>query len=301
MMSFLPAPLTGLICIVLYVFNTLIWLIPILFFSLLKAILPIKLLSTYLTHLLDLSASSWVAVNTFIQRLFTPVEIDCEGLNQLSTKEWYLVLSNHQSWVDILVLQRVFSGRIPFLKFFLKKELIWVPLLGLAWWALEFPFMKRYSREFLAKHPHLRGKDIETTRLACEKFKVKPVSVMNFVEGTRFTKRKHDKQGSNFKSLLNPRAGGIAFALNAMGEHFTYILDVSIYYPDGVPTFWQYVSGTIKRVKVSVKILPVEQHLIGDYFNDMEFKNRFQHWVNNLWLDKDRELSRLAAHGINKE
>ncbi len=66
-----------------------------------------------------------------------------QGVDSLHQRGWYLVSSNHQSWVDILVLQRIFHGRIPFLKFFLKQELIWVPVIGLAWWALDFPFMKR--------------------------------------------------------------------------------------------------------------------------------------------------------------
>ena len=110
------------------------------------------------------------------------------------------------------------TAAVPFLKFFLKKELIWVPILGIAWWALDFPFMKRYSAAVLKKRPHLRGKDIEITRQACKKFKSLPVSIMNFVEGTRFTREKHDKQKSPFTHLLKPKAGGIGFVLSTMGE-----------------------------------------------------------------------------------
>jgi 1-acyl-sn-glycerol-3-phosphate acyltransferase len=133
-------------------------------------------------------ATLWISHQRHqLKDLSTRSTWDVRGVDQLQEKDWYLVLSNHQSWVDILVLQKVLNRRIPMLKFFLKKELIWVPFLGLAWWALDFPFMKRYSKKFLAANPHLKGKDLDRTKKACEKFKHTPVSVMNFVEGTRFT------------------------------------------------------------------------------------------------------------------
>src|SRR3546814_9530339 len=109
-----------------------------------------------------------------------------------------------------------FNRRIPLLKFFLKQELIKVPLLGLAWWALDFPFRKRFTRAEIEANPSLKGKDLETTRKACEKFKEMPTSVMNFFEGTRFTQAKHDQQQSPYEFLLKPKAGGTAFALSAM-------------------------------------------------------------------------------------
>ena len=132
-------------------------------------------------------AEGWIGTNNAMFRLMGSLPLDTRGLEGLSTREWYLVVSNHRSWVDILVLQAVFNRRIPFLKFFLKQQLIWVPFLGLAWWALDFPFMRRHSPEYLEKHPEQRGKDLDVTRRACEKFRLIPTSVMNFVEGTRFT------------------------------------------------------------------------------------------------------------------
>jgi len=290
MFSFLPRPITTLFSLLLYVVNTLFWLIPILIFSLLKALIPIKPWQKLMSYLLDAMASYWVAINTLNQNLFTPFKLHITGLDKLTLKDWYLVICNHQSWVDILILQRVFHGKIPFLKFFLKKELIYVPFLGLAWWALDFPFMKRFSREFLAKNPHLKGQDIETTRKACAKFKYKPVSVMNFLEGTRFTATKHKKQQSSFQHLLKPKAGGIAFVLDAMREHLTTIVDVTIYYPQGIPTFMDFVSGKVREVYVDIKTIPIDENIIGDYFNDPKYKTHFQQWVNQLWLDKDKRL-----------
>ena len=164
-------------------------------------------------------AEAWIGTNNAIFRLMGSLPLDTRGLEGLSTREWYLVLSNHRSWVDILVLQAVFNRRIPFLKFFLKQQLIWVPFLGLAWWALDFPFMRRYTAAYLEKHPEHRGKDLEVTRRACEKFRLIPTSVMNFVEGTRFTPAKHAAFKSPYRNLLPTRAGGTSFVLSVDGRH----------------------------------------------------------------------------------
>lgn len=294
MLSFLPNIVLGCLSLTLYFFNTLFWLIPIILFSFMKALLPFSAWQKLFSYLLDAMASNWVIINTGIQKLLTQVKFEVTGLEGLSPNGWYLVVSNHQSWVDILVLQRLLHKRIPFLKFFLKKELIYVPFLGLAWWALDFPFMKRYSKEFLAKNPHLKGKDIETTRKACNKFKYKPVSVMNFLEGTRFTAAKHQKQQSPFEHLLKPKAGGIAFVLDAMGEHLNKMVNVTIYYPNGIPTFFDFISGKVTAINVAIETTEISKDMIGDYFNDNDFQENFQQKVNQLWLDKDAKLTHFA-------
>lgn len=291
MLHFLPKPLIGTLSFLLYIGNTLFWAVPILFLAVLK-LPPVKRWQTWMTYLLDTCASAWITLNNVTTRLFTRIRWDIKGIENLSVKDWYLVVANHQSWVDILVLQKIFNRQIPFLKFFLKKELIYVPVIGICWWALDFPFMKRYSAAFLEKYPHLKGKDIATTRKACEKFRYKPVSVMNFLEGTRFEPKKHQYQQSPFQHLLKPKAGGISFVLNAMGEHLHKLLDVTIYYPKGSPSFWDYISGKVHDIKVRVRVLPIERQWIGDY-EDPEFRAQFQQWVNQLWHEKDQQLIEL--------
>lgn len=300
MFSFLPAPLIGAISFLLYALNTFLWLIPIIIFSFLKALIPLKGWQKVFSYLLDQMASNWVGVNTGIQNLFTRVTFNVSGVDNLSIKDWYLVVSNHQSWVDILVLQRLLHGKVPFLKFFLKKELIYVPFLGIAWWALDFPFMKRYSQAFLKKNPHLIGSDIETTRKACAKFKAKPVSVMNFIEGTRFTPEKHSKQKSPFEHLLRPKAGGIGFVLDAMGEHLTKVINVTIYYPEGIPGYFDFISGKVKTISVDVQTFDITDDITGDYFNDKVYKQQFQQWLNQLWLEKDQTLASMIEQENNR-
>ena len=291
MLHFLPRPLTGALSMLLYILNTLFWSVPIMILALLK-LPPLTRWQSWMTYLLDACAVSWISVNNFTTRLFTRIRWHISGLEKLSRKDWYLVLANHQSWADILVLQNVFNRKIPFIKFFLKKELIYVPVIGLCWWALDFPFMKRYSKAFLQRNPHLQGKDIETTRRACRKFRFKPAAIMNFVEGTRFTREKHDKQQAPYQNLLKPKAGGAAFVLGAMGEQLHKILDITIHYPKGIPTFWDYISGKVRDITVQVNVPPITPDLLGDY-NDNQYRERFQQWINQLWQQKDQQLTAL--------
>jgi len=193
------------------------------------------------------------------------------------------------------VLQRVFRRKIPLLKFFIKRELLWFPIMGQAWWALDFPFIKRYREALLRRKPHLRGKDLEITRRACEKFKHIPISIMNFVEGTRFSLEKQCRQGSPFRNLLKPKAGGIASVLGIMGDRIHRVLDVTIVYPGGAKGFWSMLCGRIREVRVKVRALPVGPELLGDYANDLAFRERLQTWLNGLWAEKDRLIEEMKA------
>jgi 1-acyl-sn-glycerol-3-phosphate acyltransferase len=248
-----------------------------------------------LDKLLITIATLWIGINSFNSKLFCKIDWDIRGLEKLKEKEWYLILSNHQSWVDILVLQTTLNQKIPMLKFFLKQELIWVPFLGLAWWALDFPFMKRYSKKQLIEKPHLKGKDLASTRKACEKFKHTPISIINFVEGTRFTPQKKISQNNHFKYLLSPKAGGVAFVLNSMGDYFHNIIDITIVYPDKIPTFWEYISGRVNKIVIDFEVIPLTDSLMGDYLNDPEYKDHFFAWLNRLWQKKDEKIDEMKA------
>ena len=294
MLHVLPPLLRGIIATFLLFANTLFWCWPLFALALLKLILPFAPIQRGLRFAMHWIAESWIAINRFWMRLVQPIEWDIEGLEKLDMTHSWLVTSNHQSWVDILALQYQFNHRLPLLKFFLKQELIWVPVIGLCWWALEFPFMKRYSKAYLAKHPEKQGQDLATTRKACERYKTNPVSVFNFLEGTRFTPEKHDQQNSPFQHLLKPKAGGIAFVLDAMGEQLHSLVNVTLYYPEGRPKLWDLLSGQVKRIVMRIQIMPIPEQFLGkSYDQDMEYRAEFQEWVNQLWLEKDQQLSQL--------
>ncbi|MGD8268426.1 MAG: acyltransferase [Desulfobacterales bacterium] len=281
------APLRGIFSLTVYTVNTLFWS-PLLFaVAIIKLLVPATRFRRWCNAILNFIAVRWIAVNNLNLRFISRVRIQTRGVEALRAGNWYLVLSNHQSWVDILMLQHIFHRRIPFLKFFIKQELIWMPVLGLAWWALDFPFVKRYSRQVLARKPHLRGTDIEITRKACAKFSQLPVSIMNFVEGTRFTPAKKRRQQSPYRHLLRPKSGGIALVLHTLGDQMTSILDVTIVYPQGAPFFWDLLCGRLEEVRVHVREIPIRRVPRGNYFDDPEFRGDFQEWVNGLWVEKD--------------
>ena len=295
MLSILPGAIRGSLSLILYIFNTVFWCLPLFVMVLAKGAIPSESWRRKCSRVLNAIAENWIWVNNQNQKLVGNTSWEVQGVDTMERSEWYLVLANHQSWVDILVLQRIFHRKIPFLKFFIKKELFWFPILGQAWWAMDFPFVKRYTKSDLQKRPHLKGKDLEITRKACGKFKKIPVSIMNFVEGTRFTNQKHRGQRSPYPHLLKPKAGGIAFVLGAMGEQIHRVLDVTIVYPDGVKGFWALLCGNIRNIKVRVRSLPVSAELLGDYANDGNFRAGMQSWLNSLWAEKNRYIEEMLT------
>ncbi|MFB4248804.1 acyltransferase [Pseudomonas idahonensis] len=288
--------LTGCFVTLLLLLNTLVLFGPLMVFALLKLLLPGRL-RDYASAAVMWIAETWAEIDKLIFALCIPTRWDIRGGDGLRVDTSYLVVSNHQSWVDIPALIQTLNRRTPFFKFFLKKELIWVPFLGLAWWALDYPFMKRYSKAFLAKHPELQGKDLEITKAACELFKRQPVTVVNYLEGTRFTEAKRQQQNSPFQHLLKPKAGGVAFVLAALGEQLDAVLDVTVVYPqERIPGFWDLICGSVPKVIIDIRTRELDPALRhGDYENDPAFRQQVQDWVNQLWTDKDQRISELLG------
>jgi 1-acyl-sn-glycerol-3-phosphate acyltransferase len=255
-------------------------------------ILPIPAFQRVCSRLAHWAYRRWSWHNRQLIELFNPVEWQLSGVSELKQDRWYLLISNHKSWLDIPVLTQFALERIPEPKFFLKEELKWVPFIGSASWALDMPFMKRYSQTQVAKNPALQGKDIETTKKSCEKFRHQPTTIINFVEGTRFTPQKKRHKNSPFQHLLPAKAGGIAFTLASMGNQFDAVLDVTLLYPDNPGhVALDMLLGRLKRVVIQVEVLPVDDSIIGDYFNDPAYRQRFQQWLNQRWVNKDQQIA----------
>ncbi len=288
MLARLPAAVRGILTAFILGVNTVLVSASLVPPALLKLLVPATAVRRGCDRVLNALASGWVAINNAWIAAVQPARWDVQGVESLHPRGWYLVSSNHQSWVDILVLQRIFHGHIPFLKFFLKQELIWVPVIGLAWWALDFPFMKR-GRGQGARHS-----DLKTTREACEKFKRIPTTVINFVEGTRFTPAKHAAQQSPYRHLLKPKIGGLGIALATMGEQFEALLDVTIVYPHGAPRFWDLLSGRLDAVTVRVQQRAIPPEVLGgDPLGDKAYRQRIGAWVEQQWTDKDHLIGEL--------
>jgi 1-acyl-sn-glycerol-3-phosphate acyltransferase len=276
--------------------NTVVWIVPVMLLALVKLIVPVKPVRRVITRGLMTMAENWISGNALILAGSGSRTWSLDGAEDLDRQGWYLVLANHQTWVDIVVLQIAFNRRIPLLKFFIKQQLIWFPLLGIGFWALDMPFMKRYSPSYLAKHPEKKGKDLEATRKACEKFRDTPTSVINFVEGTRFSEEKRVARNSPYRQLLPPRAGGVAVAISSMGETFDAIVDVTLVYPDRVPKFWDMVCGERVTVTVDVQTRPIDAEILaGDYENDREFRRNVHCWLAGIWEDKDARIAAIKG------
>lgn len=253
-------------------------------FILLK-LLPIAGLRIACTKILNALAQSWCGRNSWWIGVNNPIRWSVDIPHDLTMHGWYLVMCNHQSWVDIVVLQKIFHQKIPFLKFFIKRELIYIPLLGLAWWALDFPFVRRRGRATARQ-------DLQAARQACEKFRHVPTSVISFVEGTRFTTAKHQAHTSPYQHLLPPKSGGLGVALETMGGLFTAALDVTIVYPDGVPCFADVMAGRVREVVVHVQLVPIPNDCLPQASGSIVRAN-VQNWLNGLWQAKDERIAQL--------
>ncbi|WP_417344623.1 acyltransferase [Ferrimonas sp.] len=295
MLNFLPSPVLFLLNATLAALNIALWSTLILMLALLKLVLPIRAARLKLSAMANGCMRYWVVLNHAIFGLTTRTRWNITGLDdRLSPQGWYLVLSNHMSWADIFVVSIVLRDKIPMLKFFLKHQLIYIPLMGMACWALDMPFMRRYSKSQVAKNPKLKGKDIETTRKACAKFRDIPTSVINFIEGSRLTPEKHKRQRSPYRYLLKPKAGGIAFAMSTLGDQFRHVVDLTIVYPGARDKIMaSLLGGELDTIAVDVRVIPMSEVPQGDYDQDKEYRVEFQRWLNELWQEKDLKIEQL--------
>ena len=241
--------------------------------------------------------NSWLSVNNWLIDHVLPntqwdISID-ENL-QLSMQGRYLMTCNHQSWVDTTVNQYFGLTRMPLTRFFTKWELIFIPFVGQAFKILGFPMMKRHSKAQIAKKPELKDRDMEEARKACQQLLSQPFTLLNYLEGTRFTKEKHDQQQSPYQHLLKPKAGGLALALNILGDQIDALVDMTIVYPDGVPGYSEFWLGEVPRIAVNLRKINIPDWVLGgNYEDDAEYRERFQQWVHELWLEKDQLIESM--------
>ncbi|MBD3894309.1 acyltransferase [Halomonas sp. ML-15] len=283
--------LKGLVSALLLIVTTLFWGIPLFVLILLKLIAPGRQAKLRVLSGLNGVALNWIGANLWWMRRWLKPQLDIRSPDDLSPQRWWLVLSNHRSWTDIFVLQFALHRRIPMPRFFLKQQLIWIPIVGQAWWALEFPFMRRYSRAKLARNPGLAERDRRATQRMCERARQMPLAIYNFVEGTRFTVAKRDAQDSPYRHLLRPKAGGIAQVASLLGDDLSGILDATLSYAKPNPTFWGFLCGREGLIHCHIRRLEVPNWMPGgDYHQDPDYKERFHSWINALWQDKDHTL-----------
>ena len=283
----------GVLGFLAVVINTLFWCLFLLTIAIFKLLIPTESWKRLCTKLIINIGECWIYCNgLWIQALHRP-RWNVEGFEELDSSNWYLAVANHQSWADIFVLQGITNRKIPMLKFFMKHVLIWVPVIGLAWWALDMPFLKRYTKEEIQKNPELRGKDIKAMEKSFERYSRYPVSIFSFAEGTRFTKEKNDNQLSQFEYLLNPKIGGIGLTLTTM-PYIKLLLDFTIHYEDERRSFWDFLCGRMSKADVRVRQINIPDNLLSkNYEDDPIFRENLKEWVYDIWSDKEKYLEEV--------
>lgn len=261
--------------------------------AVLKVLLPVPQLQRLFTrYLVWIAGVLWVGGNHLVLRLVHGAPTGRFVEPTLDPQRSWLVVGNHQSWADILILTDVLWRRAPFPRFFLKRQLLWVPLIGFVCWAMDMPFMKRHSAAAIAADPSLRSEDLNTTRRACQRFRGTPVTVVNYLEGTRCTPSKRKATGSPYAHLLKPKSAGLTFALHAMGDQFAGIVDLTIAYcPSPYPRVWSFLAGEQRNAYVHARLREMPEQLgASGPSEEAELRGHIKSWVNTVWSEKDAEM-----------
>lgn len=273
---------------------TLVLIVPMLLTALVKLAVPVERVRSACRRIVVWIAQRWLDLLVGLFRVLIDTRFEITGDAGADRRHSYVMICNHQSWADVPVLLYVFHGRVPFWRFFLKRGLIWMPVLGLAFWALEYPFVRFPSRETLQRHPERRGENLRTARRALAHLHGRATTVVNFPEGAIFSRDRQMNQRARYRHLLRPRAGGTALMLAALGDRLDALLDVTLHFPDGPPSLWAFIANRVPRVRLHVRRVEVPPEMTrGDYENDPSFRHRFQDWLNGLWREKDERLTRM--------
>lgn len=246
-------------------------------------------------------ANRWIANNNYlIDHLLPHLDLRLHLPDDLSVTGKYILISNHQSWVDTTLTQYISQNRLPLTRFFAKSELLYIPIVGQAFYFLDFPMMKRYSPQAIAKNPSLKNRDVEEARRACAMLANKPFTLLNYLEGTRYTEKKHALQHSPYQGLLKPKAGGLALAIAALGDKVDGILDMTIVYPDGIPTYSDLWKGNLRRVGIDVRHIALPEDLkqrllAGQYQTDEQTRADMYAWVDRIWQEKQTIMAIMTA------
>ena len=281
----------GALSFFLVAVNTLFWCFFLLSIAIFKLLVPIESFKRLCTKWIIAIGECWIFCNGLWIRLLHEPQWTVTGFDSLNQSDWYLAMANHQSWADIFVLQGITNRKVPMLKFFMKDVLIWVPVIGLAWWALDMPFLKRYTEEQIKKDPSLRGKDVVEMKKSFGRFARYPVSIFSFSEGTRFTEAKRVSQDSPYDQLLRPKSGGIGLTLSTM-PYIKKVLDFTIKYNSKHRTFWDFLCGRMSNVEIQVKIIDVPENLLQkNYIEDEKFREELKEWLYSVWEEKNKFLN----------
>lgn len=248
------------------ILNLSIWLIPLLAFSIIKIVVRIQPVTYLCNQVLEFIYRAAVRVDTIWMKHVIGIQIHIKG--QLPDHPAPIIVSNHQTWFDIPVIQHTVTDHGPILKFLIKRQLVWVPIIGWICYALNFPRLYRGQGE------NAREQDYAAIKAASGTLSAERGALLIFAEGTRFTPRKHDLQSSPYQHLLHPRPGGLKIALETAPPD-TPVVDLTVVYRNGEKNFWRGLHGACPNIDVTIRT----------YFASDITDARL--WLDNRWREKD--------------
>ena len=258
-----------------------------------RGIIPIKIFKIYLAKISNIIGDLTVYGLKLIMLLMHGNNISIISNQEFDRNEWYMAMSNHQSWADIFILLVAANYKLPLLKFFMKRELWWIPFVFLANKTLNMPFVNRHSKKEIEQNPSLRNQDYENTLKSCKRFLRTPSTIFSYAEGTRFTDEKHAQQESQYNNLLEPKIGGMATALSAIPGINT-LVDYTVVYKSKKRDAWSFLKGDMKHVKVLVTKYKIPDNLKNrNYANDKDYRDEFKNWIESIWAVKDKKIEEL--------
>lgn len=210
----------------------------------------------------------------------------------LSQDKSYVMVINHRSHVDILVILAVFYDQIPNVKFFLKRSLFWVPFLGQFCYLMNYVFVSKIKTNLVRRDPSMVQKQRDLISQQCRGLVKSPVTLAVFAEGTRYVAEKKLGVKKVFRNLLAPQPAGIALALEASARHISDLLDITLVYDVGFVSAWLLLSGQVNDIEIHAQTFDVtKSNLVGDYVRDRNYRKYFSEWVRSLWQRKDGLLT----------
>ena len=291
MLYFLPWPILLPLNLCLMAFNILLCATPVLAVDCFRLLLPFRWAQVLAERCNYGSYRMFAALNAMAIALTNRIEWDVRGNDFAPVHRSCIIICNHLSWADIVLLCHIYRGRIPTMKFFLKKSLLYIPVLGQACWGLGMPFLNRYSRAQLIRNPALRARDLESTRRACRRLSYAPLALINFVEGTRYTPQKAALANSPYRHLMVPKSPALAIAMGELGHEIEALFNTTLCYRDNARhPFIDLLMGRMKSVYARIERLENTEDLIGNYLEDKHFKHDFGMRLRELWAQKDTQL-----------
>lgn len=210
-----------------------------------------------------------VWVDSFWMQQVVGIKLSVDG--EANTHPAPVVICNHQSWFDIPLIQDVISKDGPMIKFLIKQELAWVPIIGWICLVLDFPRLNR------SKQIGDRKADFSIIEKTT-KSHGKQGALLIFPEGTRYTANKHLSQASPYQHLLKPKAGGMKI-IKKNTDPATPLIDITINYGEKQPHIWRCLHGNPRHIHINI-----------EHFTLAQLDN-VEEWLNQRWQEKDTILN----------